>query len=83
MKHYAADGKLAQKELDGGIEISEQEYQDALKHITTEGGLLKVHGKKMILTRAPERKEGHKDPVWQDGDWYHEPMPEPEPEEAE
>lgn len=75
MKHYAADGKLSQKELEGGIEISEQEYQDALKHLATPGNTIRIQGKKLIKTAKPERKAGHKDPVWQDGEWHHEKIP--------
>ena len=79
---YAIDGQISKRPIDGGVEISDGEYDEARNHAFS-GGLIKVHNDNLILTSKPEKKEGHKDPVWDEvnGDWYHEPLPEEEKEE--
>jgi len=72
---YATDGQISKQPIDGGVEISEEKYDEARIHALS-GGLIKVHNGSVVLTSKPEKQEGHKDPVWQDGDWYHEPEPE-------
>ena len=84
---YATDNKISKAEIDGGITITDQQYKDAFKHMRSRnehghGGLIKVvmtsetEGE-LVLTYKPETQAGHKPPVWQDGDWLHEPLPEP------
>jgi len=79
---YAADMTVSHKEIDGGVEITEQEYNQARDHLIS-GGMVKVYSGKMILTSKPEKLDGHLEPVWQDGEWYHEPEPESEPTQEE
>ncbi len=72
---YAAEGQISKRPIDEGVEISDEKYDEARSHALS-GGLIKAHNGTVVLTIKPEKKEGHKEPVWQDGDWYHEPEPE-------
>jgi len=73
---YADDDRISKGIIEGGIKISETEYNEARNHALS-GGMIKVHDGKMVLTRKPEKKEGHENPSWQNGVWHHEPLPEP------
>jgi hypothetical protein len=79
---YAAENKIRTSAFAGGIEITKQQYSEALSTLMA-GGYVFIHEGQMVLTFKPEQQEGHKPPVWQDGAWYHEPLPEPEPEPEE
>ena len=72
---YAIDGQVSKRPIEGGVEISDKEYEQAKNHALS-GGMIKTYNGKMILTEKPEKMDGHEDPVWQNGDWYHEPKPE-------
>ena len=72
---YAADGQISKRPIDGGVEISDTEYEQAKNHALS-GGMIKTYNGEMILTKKPEKQKDHKDPVWQNGDWHHEPKPE-------
>lgn len=74
---YAADDRISKAPLAGGVEISEQEYNQARDHLLS-GKLIRVYGDQMFLTEKPEKQPEHEEPVWQNGDWYHAPI-EPEP----
>lgn len=74
---YAADDRISKAPLAGGVEITEQEYDQARQHLMS-GKMVKVHSEKMILTERPAKQDGHEEPVWQNGEWYHEPTEEPE-----
>lgn len=73
---YAADDRISKAPLTGGVEISNEEYNQAREHLLS-GGLIKAHSGQMILTQKPEKLPDHQDPIWKDGDWHHEPI-EPE-----
>ncbi|OOE45131.1 hypothetical protein [Salinivibrio kushneri] len=77
---YASEMIVSYKDIERGVPISDEEYDRAREHLIN-GGMVKVHGGKMILTSKPEKLDGHLDPVWQNGEWYHEPETEPTPEE--
>ena len=79
---YAKDGQISKSPIDGGVPISDEQYVEAKQATKQHGTLIKIHDGQMIITSKPERLDGHKDPVWQDGEWYHEPLPE-EPEVTE
>jgi hypothetical protein len=79
---YAKEGQISKSPIDGGVPITAEQYSEAKQATKQAGTLIKIHNGQMIITSNPERMEGHKDPVWQDGEWYHEPLPE-EPEEPE
>ena len=72
---YATNNQISKHPIDGGIEISDKEYEQAKNHALS-GGIIKTYNGKMVLTEKPEKMEGHEEPVWQGGDWYHEPKPE-------
>lgn len=74
---YAADDRISKAPLAGGVEISEQEYSQARDHLLS-GKLVRVHAGQMFLTEKPEKLPDHEEPVWQDGEWHHEPIAEPE-----
>ena len=79
---YAKDNQISKAPIDGGITITDQQYKDAFKHMRSRnehghGGIIKVHDGELVLTYKPETQAGHKPPVWQDGEWLHEPLPEP------
>ena len=79
---YATNGQISKRPIDGGVEISDKEYDEARSHALS-GGLIKTHNGEVFLTSKPEQKEGHKDPVWQGGDWHHEPLPDKTQDEKE
>jgi hypothetical protein len=79
---YAIDNQISQAPIEGGVQISSKQYADALATLTS-GGHVFVYEGQMILTYKPETQEGCFPPVWKDGDWYHEPRPEPEELEEE
>jgi hypothetical protein len=80
---YAIEGKISKSPIDDGIEISDEQYAEAKQATKQAGVLIKIHNKQMVITSTPDTREGHKDPVWQNGEWYHEPLPEPEVTEEE
>jgi hypothetical protein len=75
---YAIEGKISKSPIEGGVPISDEQYAEAKQATKQAGVLIKVHNGKMIITSKPERQDGHKDPVWKNGEWYHEPIPEVE-----
>jgi hypothetical protein len=79
---YAANDKISKSSIAGGISIADTQYKEALATLS-QGGHVFIHEGQMILTFKPEQQAGHKAPVWQNGAWYHEPLPEPEPEVEE
>ena len=79
---YAIDGQISKRPIEGGVEISDEKYNEARSHALS-GGLIKTHNGAVVLTSKPEQKEGHKDPVWQDGGWHHEPLPDKTQDEKE
>lgn len=78
---FAADDRISKAPLAGGVEISEQEYSEARHHLLA-GKQIRIHSGQMFLTEKPAKQSGHKEPVWQGGDWFHEPI-EQEPETIE
>lgn len=74
---YAADDRISKAKIEGGVEISDQEYNQGRDHLLS-GGLIRVHAGQMFLTEKPEKLPNHEEPIWQDGDWHHEPIEEEE-----
>ena len=74
---YAIDNKISQAPIEGAIQISDEQYSEALATLTS-GGYVFIYEGQIILTYKPEQQEGCLPPVWKDGEWYHEPRPEPE-----
>lgn len=72
---YAADDRISKANLEGGVEISDQEYNQAREHLLS-GGLIRVHASQMFLTETPEKLPDHEEPIWQNGEWHHEPIQE-------
>ncbi|MBB5320464.1 DUF4376 domain-containing protein [Marinobacter oulmenensis] len=74
---YAADDRVSKGPIDGGVPISEEKYNEARAHVLAdEDNMVKVHGGNMILTTKPAKIDGHEEPVWQNGGWYHAPIEE-------
>lgn len=69
---YAADDRVSKGPIDGGVPISDDQYKQAMAHLLAGAdNLVKVHNDQMILTTKPEKLDGHEEPVWQNGEWYH------------
>lgn len=78
---FAANDKISKAPIEGGVEISEQEYNQAREHLLS-GKLVKVEADQMFLTEKPEKRPEHEEPKWQDGEWLHTPI-EQEPKTIE
>lgn len=70
---FAANDKISKAPVEGGVEISEQEYKQALEHLLS-GKLVKVDADQMFLTEKPEHRPDHEEPTWQNGEWFHKPI---------
>ena len=75
---YITNNKISKSPIPNSVEVSDAEYSQALITLT-EGGYVYLHNDVVIHTFKPEQQTGHKAPVWDEvnGDWYHEPLPEP------
>ena len=82
MQYFAGEGRIGTRAFEGGIQISAEQYSEALSTLMS-GGHVFVHNGAMVLTYKPENKDGFYPPVWQDGNWHFEPVPEPETEVEE
>ena len=74
---YAIDNKVSTAPITGGVQITQEQYTQAISTLTS-GGYVFIHEGQMVLTFKPETQDGYLPPVWQDGEWYHEKRPEPE-----
>ena len=74
---YASSAALSTSPVEGGIEITELDYLNAIQHLSN-GGLIFIEQGALILAIKPEQKPGHHPPERINGEWHHEPLPEPE-----
>jgi hypothetical protein len=70
---FAANDKISKAPIEGGVEISEQEYNQAREHLLL-GKLVKVDAERMFLTEKPEKRPDHEEPEWRNGEWFHKPI---------
>ena len=70
---YAKGDLISQVEIDGGIEISDQQYLDGLEAKITGLETVVLDGQFVIRETAPGQ-----DYVWQGGQWVHSPSNPPE-----
>jgi hypothetical protein len=75
---YATDDRVSQTIMEGAVEITAEQYAQAVQHIRS-GGRVKLANGSMVLTQTPEQQDGHLPPVWENGAWVHPPLPTPEP----
>ena len=73
---YASTNRVSHKEHEGSLPISDEQYTAAREKLIS-GGTVFWHNNELVITDKAQKKAGHKDPVWVDGEWYHEPLPEP------
>lgn len=74
---YASPAALSTSPLDGGIEITDKQYQDAITHLS-DGYPYFIEQGRLVLATRPEQVPGHHSPKRINGEWVHEPLPEPE-----
>lgn len=70
---FAANDKISKAPIQGGVEISEQEYNQAREHLLS-GKLVKVDAAQVFLTEKPAQRPDHEEPEWKNGEWFHKPI---------
>jgi hypothetical protein len=81
---YASTNRVSHKQHEGSRALLDAQgepdwdlYTSAREKLIN-GGTVFWHNDELIITDKAQKKAGHKEPVWQNGEWYHEPLPEPE-----
>lgn len=59
---YAIDGRISQDAIEGGVEITDEQYQDAIQTMI-DGGKVTIVDGALILTAAGDPSEGNTDAV--------------------
>jgi hypothetical protein len=70
---FAADGQISQSPIDGGVEITIEQYRAALSGMMAGQEVLIEEGELLIREPAPSPEH-----TWENGEWVAPPTPEPE-----
>lgn len=74
---WAIDNRISQEEIEGGIDITDEEYVSAREAMLAGQEVVIVEGEMVLRDKAPSP-----DHTWEDGEWIAPPEPEPAPSVA-